>query len=176
MRFSPSVTFKGVIILALLDIAIIWLWATNQDLDGAEMYIYILIPFVFFINLIVGGVLFFAKRAYSAMFFINCIVASVITSWVFTSEMHKQANRRHDSWEFNLQDTTFRINKSNEHNEFNMSYSLDPGSSWSFMDGTCEQHKDTLLLNADSIKMFIHNGKLYNFRQSKTPITLKMHD
>jgi hypothetical protein len=57
-----------------------------------------------------------------------------------------------------------------------VSYSLDPGSSWSFMNGKYEQHKDTLLLNVDSIKMFIHKDKLYNFRQSKTPITLKVYD
>ncbi|WP_316812935.1 hypothetical protein [Pedobacter heparinus] len=176
MRFSPSVTLKGTIILALLDLAIIWFWVKNEDLDGAAMYIYIVVPFVFMINLIIGGVLFFLKRPYSVMFFINCISSSLIAFWLFTSEMTLQAKAAYDIWIFDLQDTTYRISKSNKYNEFNMSYSLHPGSSWSFINGTYKQHKDTLLLNADSIRMFIHSGKLYNFRQSKTPITLKTYD
>ncbi|MBE9603153.1 hypothetical protein [Pedobacter sp. MC2016-24] len=176
MKFSISKTLKGTVILALLDLVLIWIWVKNEDLNGAAMYLYILVPFVFILNIIIGAVLFFAKRAYSGMFFINCIVASVITSWLFTSEMTKQANAAYDIWVFDLQDTTFRVSKSNKSNNFNMSYSFHPGSSWSFMDGHYEQRRDTLLLTADSIKMFIHHGKLYNFRRLKPPIVLKIYD
>lgn len=176
MKYSISKTLKGALILALLDLLIIWIWVKNEDLDGAAMFIYILVPFVFLLNLIIAGVLFFAKRAYSVLFFINCIVAPVITSWLFTSETTKQTKAAYDSWVFDVQDTTFRINKSNNYNSFSMSYSTDAGSSTSFMDGQYKQDRDTLLLAADTIKMYIHHGKLHNFRQSKTPILLKKYD
>lgn len=101
MESSSSKTLKGVLILALLDIAIIWVWATNEDLGpGSAMVIYLVVPFVFIVNIIIGGILFFAKRAYSAMFFINCIVASIVTNWIFSLELRKQSTRRYDIWIF----------------------------------------------------------------------------
>lgn len=140
------------------------------------MYVYITVPFVFILNLIIGVILLFAKRAYSAMFFINCISSSFITYWLFTSEISRQAKAAYDIWLFDRQDTTFRIDKSNKDTEFSMSYSFHPGSSWSFIDGQYTQHKDTLWLKADSVTMFIYKDKLYNFRQSNKPITLKRYD
>ena len=142
------------------------------------MVIYIVVPFIFVINIVIGVVLFFTKRVYSSLFFINCIVVSVITYWVFTLEISHQYKGHFDHWSFNLQDTTFRITKWNKYNEFSISYSdsENSGSSTSFMDGKCEQRKDTLLLIVDSINMYIHYDKLYNFRQSKNPITLETNN
>lgn len=179
MKFSFPKVFKYSLILVLIDILLIWLWAINSDLGPASaMVIYIVVPFVFIINIVIGVVLFFTKRVYSSLFFINCIVASVITYWVFKLEMSHQYKGHFDHWSFNLQDTTFRITKWNKHNEFSISYSdsENSGSSTSFIDGKCEQNKDTLLLIADSISMYIHNDKLYNFRKSKDPIVLKIYN
>jgi hypothetical protein len=50
MKFSISKTLKGALILALLDLVLMWIWVKNEDLDGAAMFIYILVPFVFIIN------------------------------------------------------------------------------------------------------------------------------
>jgi len=176
MNFSSSKTFKGTLILLLIDMLIIWIWARNSDLGpGSAMDIYIVVPFAFIINMIIGVVLFFTKRVYSALFFINCIAAPVITYWIFTLEMSNQYKGHFDHWSFNLQDTTFRITKWNKYNEFSISYSEGPGSSTSFIDGKFEQKKDTLLLTSDSLSMYIHNNKLYNFRKSKDPIVLKIY-
>jgi len=166
-------TLKGVLLLAVIDIVIIWLWAANEDLQGAAMYVYILVPFVFLINLIISGILFFVKRAYSAMFFINSVSASFIAYWLFTAEMSKQADAAFDSWRFNIQDTIFRIDKSNKTNDFSISYSFESGSSFSFMEGQYKLKNDTLLLKSDSVTMFIYKGKLHNFRQSERPSTLE---
>ena len=177
MNFSSSKTFKGTLILLLIDMLVIWIWAKNSDLGpGSAMVIYIVVPFAFIINIIIGVVLFFAKRIYSALFFINCIAASVITYWFFTLEMSNQYKGHFDHWSFNLRDTTFRITKWNKYNEFSISYSEGPGSSTSFIDGKCEQKKDTLLLISDSISMYIHDNKLYNFRKSKHPIILRINN
>jgi hypothetical protein len=173
MNFSSSKIIKGSLLLFLIDILIIWIWATNSDLGpGSAMIIYIVVPFAFILNIIIGVILFFTKKIYSSMFFINCIVAPVITYWLFTSEMSNQHKEHLDHWSFNLQDTTFRITKWNKYNEFSMSYSEMPGSSTSFLDGIYVQKKDTLLLITDSIKMYIQHDKLYNFRKSKNPIAL----
>ncbi|NRF37628.1 hypothetical protein [Pedobacter foliorum] len=177
MSFSSSKIFKGSLVLLLLDVLVIWVWAINSDLGpGSAMVIYIVVPIAFIINIVIGVVLFFAKRVYSPLFFVNCIVASVITYWVFTLEMSNQYKGHFDEWRFNLQDTTFRITKWNKYNEFSISYSEGPGSSTSFLDGKCEQKNDTLLLTADSVSMYIHNDKLYNFRKSKDPIQLKIYN
>ncbi|WP_316841990.1 hypothetical protein [Pedobacter gandavensis] len=177
MKFSSPKVFKYSLILVLIDILVIWLWAINSDLGpGSAMVIYIVVPFAFIVNIIIGGILFFTKRVYSPLFFINCIIAPAITYWLFTSEMSNQYKEHFDQWSFNLQDTTFRITKWNKYNEFSISYSDGPGSSTSFLDGKCEQKKDTLLLIADSIKMYIHHDKLHNFRKSKNPITLKIYN
>lgn len=177
MSFSFPKVFKYSLILTIIDILVIWLWAINSDLGpGSAMVIYIVVPFVFIVNIIIGVILFFAKRVYSPMFFINCIVSPVITYWIFTLEMGNQYKGHFDHWNFNLQDTAFRITKWNKYDEFSISYSESPGSSTSFLEGKCEQKKDTLLLIADSISMYIHNDKLYNFRKSKDPIALKSYD
>jgi hypothetical protein len=167
MFFLSSRALRGSLLLILIDILIIWIWATNSDLGpGSAMVIYIVVPFAFIINIIIGVVLFFTKRVYSPLFFINCIIAPVITYWLFTLEMRNQYKGHFNHWSFNLQDTTFRITKWNKYNKFSISYSEMPGSSTSFLDGRCVQKKDTLLLITDSTKMYIHANKLYNFRKS----------
>jgi len=177
MSFSSPKFLKGSIILALIDMLIIWLWAINSDHGpGSAMVVYIVVPFAFAINIIIGVILFFTKRVYSPMFFINCIVASVITYWIFTLELGNQYKEPFNAWSFNFQDTTFKITKWNKYNEFSISYSKNPRSSTGFLDGKCEQKKDTLLLIANSKSMRIHHGKLYNFRKSKNPISLKICD
>ncbi|MHA4895783.1 hypothetical protein ACXZ1K_13600 [Pedobacter sp. PWIIR3] len=108
------------------------------------------------------------------MFFINCIVGSIITYWIFTSELSNQSKMRYGTWTFNLQDTVYRIDKSNEYNEFSMSYSNGGGTSTEFMTGHYAKRNDTLQLKADSITMYIHDLKLYNFRKSRFPIKLKI--
>ena len=168
---------KGTLILLLIDLLVIWLWAINSELGpGSAMVIYLVVPMALIINVIIGVILFFIKRAYSLLFFINCIVASLVTYWIFTSEMSNQYQGHFDNWSFNLKDTTYTITKFNKYNEFSMSYSEGSHSSVNFLDGKCEQKKDTILLTADSIRMFIHNDKLHNFRGSKIPIALKKID
>ena len=177
MSFSSPKFLKGSIILVLIDMLIIWLWAINSDHGpGSTMVVYIVVPFAFIVNIIIGVILFFTKRVYSPMFFINCIVASLITCWIFTLKLNNQYKEPFDVWSFNLQDTTFKITKWNKYNEFSISYCARPGSSTGFLDGKCEQKKDTLLLIADSKSMRIYHDKLYNFRKSKNPISLKNCD
>lgn len=109
MNFSFSKVFNGSLILLLIDIIVIWLWAINSDLGpGSGMVIYIVVPLASIINIIIGVILFFIKRVYSPLFFINCIVASVITYWIFTLEMSNQYREHFHNWSFNLKDTTFR--------------------------------------------------------------------
>jgi hypothetical protein len=177
MNFSTEKTVKGALALLLLDILIIWIWAKNEDLGpGSAMVIYLVVPFVFIINVIIGGLLFFIKRAYTTMFFVNSIVASIVTNWLFTVELSNQSRSAYDSWAFNLKDTTFTINKSNNYDEFGISYSNDGESSTEFMSGKYKQNKDTLMLKVDSGNMYIHGNKLYNFRNSRIPIPLKSRD
>lgn len=176
MKFLTVKTLKGIMVLALIDILMVWIWAKNEHFgQGSAMVIYLVVPFVFIINIIIGGVLFFIKRVYSTMFFVNCIVSSIITNWIVSMELSNQSARAYDKWIFNLKDTTFRIDKSNDYNNFSISYSNSGGSSTEFIDGKYKQNRDTLLLRMDSDSMYIHKNKLYNFRHSKTPIPLRSY-
>ncbi len=177
MELFTIKTFKKILSLILVDILIIWVWEKNEDLGpGSAMVIYLVVPFAFIINIIIGGILFFTKRSYSIMFFVNCIVAPIITYWMFTTELSNQSRSAYDTWDFNLKDTTFRIDKSNNYTEFSMSYSNFGGSSIQFLSGEYIQSEDTLILKVDSSEMYIYKNKLYNFRHSKLPIPLKLYD
>ena len=173
MNFLSLKVFKGLLVLLLIDIIVIWLWAINSDLGpGSAMVIYLVVPLVVIINIILGVISLFIKKVSSPLFFINCIAAAMITYWIFTVEMRNQYKGHFDNWTFNLRDTTFRITKWNKSNYFSISYREGSGSSTGFLDGQCVQKKDTLLLINDSTRMFIHQGKLHNLRKSKNPIVL----
>ena len=168
-------SLKDLLVLLLIDIIVIWLWAINSDLGpGSAMVIYLVVPLVVIINIILGVISLFIKKVSSPLFFINCIAAAMITYWIFTVEMRNQYNGHFDNWNFNLRDTTYTITKWNKSNDFSISYSEASGSSIDFLDGKCVQKKDTLLLINDSTRMFIHQGKLHNFRKSKNPIVLRI--
>ncbi len=95
---------------------------------------------------------------------------------MFTAELSNQSRSAYDIWVFNLKDTTFRIDKSNNYPEISMSYSNSGGSSTQFLSGEYIQSKDTLILKVDSNAMYIYENKLYNFRNSNLPIPLKPYD
>nr|WP_162988940.1 hypothetical protein [Pedobacter schmidteae] len=95
---------------------------------------------------------------------------------MFTWEMGSQSDAAIDSWNFQVKDTTFRITKWNQSDDYSIAYSTDRGSSTSFIDGKCLLINDTLFLKNDTAEMYIYRNKLYDFRNSKTPVSLKFND
>ncbi|QNR24546.1 hypothetical protein [Croceimicrobium hydrocarbonivorans] len=58
--------------------------------------------------------------------------------------------------------------------EISMFYSLNPGSSWGLIKGTCENQNASWILIADTLAIRIdHNDILVGFRKSSVPIEMK---
>ncbi|MFD2968904.1 hypothetical protein [Sphingobacterium bambusae] len=152
--------------LAIIDFGLIWLWVYQMDPDpSGSIAIILLVPFVFILNLIIAGIFFLAKKKeYSRVFLINSVIASFVMFYLFGDGIDRYQERRLEGWTFQKADTTFSLIRWKETNEFSMTYSLDPGSSWGFLDGICENEQGKWILKTDSIKMKIDHDNLIGFR------------
>lgn len=173
MDLILSKTFKGMLVLIILDFIIIWLCVKHMEIDGSSgMGIFIVVPPVFLLNFIIGVILFFLKRDYCYMFILNSFIGSVIMYHLFDWRMGDRMNEMYDSWNFAKNDTVYTINKFNESNSFSISYQTDHGSSTEFITGLTKSKGDTLFLAADSIHIYIYKNGLYNFSNKMLPIHL----
>ena len=177
MGFLRSISLVRLLALILIDFTVISIWVANEELPpDSAMGIYIVVPFVFLINLIVAGILYLFKKRYSYIFLINAILSSIIMYNLFVYGMQRTMDSMYDSWEFSKNDTLFLIDKANKFNEFSMSYMTEPGSSTQYISGSTKSKGDTLLLLTGSTRMYIVNGMLYNLRGIKSPIILKVRN
>ncbi|MDD2797788.1 MAG: hypothetical protein PHV20_04270 [Bacteroidales bacterium] len=168
-------TLYKILILAVIDFGLIRLWVYQMDPDpSVSIGIILLVPFVFVLNLIIAGLLFYAKKKeYSKVFLVNSVIASVILFYLFAKGIDRHQNKRLEEWTFQKADTTFSLIRRKETNEFSITYSLNPGSSWGFLYGHCENKNEKWVLKADSITMEIDNDYLIGFRNQTDPIKMK---
>ncbi|HLO72670.1 MAG TPA: hypothetical protein VK164_01925 [Flavobacterium sp.] len=167
-------TIYKILGLAVIDLGLIWLWVYEMDPDpSVSIGIILLVPFIFVLNLIIAGVLFYAKKKeYSRIFLVNSVIASVIMFYLFGKGIDRHQNKRLEQWTFQKADTTFSLIRWKETNEFSMTYSLNHGSSWSFLDGHFENKNGKWILRADSLTMEVDKDNLMGFR--KLTDTIKM--
>ncbi len=167
-------TLYKILGLAIIDFGLIWLWVYQMDPDpSVSIGIILLVPFVFVLNLIIAGVLFYAKKKeYSRVFLVNSVTASIIMFYLFGKGIDRHQNKILEQWTFQKADTTFSLIRWKETNEFSMTYSLNPGSSWGFLDGHWENNNGKWILRADSTTMQIDKDNLIGFRNSTD--TIKM--
>jgi len=161
--------------LAFIDFGLIWLWVYQMDPNpSVTIGIILLVPFVFVLNLIIAGVLFYAKKKeYARIFLINSVTASILVFYLFVKGIDRHQNKRLEQWTFQKADTTFSLTRWKETNEFSMTYSLNPGSSWGFLDGHCVNENGIWIFNADSLIMKIDNENLIGFRNETDSIIMK---
>lgn len=169
-------TLYKILGLAVIDFGLIWFWVYQMDPDpSVSIGIILLVPFVFVLNLIIAGVLFFAKKKeFSRIFLINSIIASIMMFYLFGEGIDRHQNKTLESWEFNKTDTTYTLIRWKNSDKFSMTYSLRPGSSWGFLDGTYKNQNGNWILKADSITMAI--DKKDNLIGFRNPVdTIKMN-
>lgn len=168
-------TLYKIVALALIDFGLIWFWIYQMDPDPSiSIAIIILIPLVFILNLIIAGVLFYTKKnEYAKVFLANSVTASILLFYLFGKGIDRYQNNRLEEWTFQQADTIFSLTRWKETNEFSMTYSLNPGSSWGFLDGRCENKNGKWILKADSTKMEISNDNLIGFRNQTDTIKMK---
>jgi hypothetical protein len=160
--------------LAAIDFGLIWIFVYQIDPDpSVSIGIILLVPLVFVLNLIIAGVLFYIKiKEYSRVFLVNSVIASVIMFYLFEKGIDRHQNKRLEEWTFQKADSTFSLIRWKEKNEFSMSYSLRPDSSWSFLDGNYENKNGKWILITDSITMEIDHDNLIGFRNSLDTIRM----
>ncbi|WP_143955610.1 hypothetical protein [Robertkochia solimangrovi] len=168
-------TLYKVLGLAVIDFGLIWLWVYQIDPDPSlSIGIILLVPFVFVLNLIIAGVLSFAKKKeFSRIFLTNSVIAAIMMFYLFGEGIDRNQNKRLEQWTFQKADTTFSLIRWKESKEFSMTYSLNPGSSWGFLDGTCQNQNGNWILKAASLRMTIdEKDNLMGFRNPTDTIEM----
>lgn len=162
--------------LVVIDFGLIWFWVYQKDPDpSVSIGIIFLVPFVFVLNLIIAGVLFFIKKKeFSRIFLINSVISSIMMFYLFGEGIDRHQYNLLEEWTFQKADTTFSLVRWKQTNEFSMTYSLRPGSSWGFMDGTYENQNGIWILNVDSLTMVIDKSdNLIGFRNPTDSIEME---
>jgi membrane protein YdbS with pleckstrin-like domain len=164
------------LLLTILDFIIIWFWVRQQDPDPSiSIGIFIVVPMAIIINLVLAVIFYAAKRRYSKAFLINSLIAAVIMYNLFIGGINRHQRLRYESWNFKIKDTTFDITHSKFDSTFSMTYSINPGSSWGFMNGRFIDRKNSYLLSTDTTNLIIEKNFLFGFR-SKGGIKLEKVD
>lgn len=177
---SVTLTLKfltSLILLALFDYVVIWLWVRQQDPGPSiSIGILLLVPLLFIINLGIAGILFAAKREYASVFVVNSFISAILMYVVFTQGISRHQCQRYESWRFQLNDTTFRIDYYKPDTTFSISYSTNPGSSSSYIDGHVQRVGGDYVLSNDTLKLTIKNGYLFGFTNNRDSIKLNQLD
>lgn len=141
---------------------------------SASIVILGLVPFVFVVNLIIAGIFYaFKKKDYARLFLINAALASIIMTYLFQKGIDRYQNNRLESWEFAKADTLYSITRWKETSDFDMSYSINPGTSTEFLSGKYTVINNGFVLTAGSTKYLIKGDYLFGFRRAQDAIKIK---
>ncbi len=161
--------FKILIPLVIIDFLIIrYCFLYNDPDPSSAIVIIILVPGALITNLIIAAVFYFFKRIqFSKIFFANSLIASIMMYILFNIGSQRYLDKRYESWSFKLSKNTYRITRQKMNNQFYILESTNPGSSWSYMDGTYKKSSNDWVLNADTLIMKItENNYLIGFPNS----------
>ncbi|MGH1519834.1 hypothetical protein [Chryseobacterium sp. JK1] len=138
-----KLAFK-ILIISIIDVFIIWLWFYYVDPDPSiSIVLMIILPTVFFINLIVAGILWInQKRKLSQLFIINSVLTVVIANYLWPKAIKRHQNKIYDTYSFNYNDKSYQISIYKKESTFMITKSENPGSFWGFQDGTAQYKKD----------------------------------
>ena len=170
--------FLKILGLTVIDFGLIWLtvYKINPD-PSVAIGIIIYVPLAFIVNIIIAGILFVLKRKeYGKLFLINSIIASVLMYNLYNKGIDRYVNNELESWNFTIADTTFSLIRWKKTNDFDMSYSTCPGTSWSSLNGKSKLVNHDWILTADSFTMTIHDNKLIGFRTELDTIQMKKEE
>ena len=153
------------LLLTILDLIIIGAFVINGDPDpSVSIGMIILVPIAAIINFIFAWLAYNTRRNYTNAFLINAIISSILMYYLFSWGIERHQKMRYESWNFNISDTVFEITHSKFNNLFSITYSTNPGSSWSLIDGRFIKKQDSYVLTTDSTQFIIRNNYLYGFR------------
>jgi hypothetical protein len=153
------------LILTILDFIIICFWVGEPD-PSVSIGIIIVVPFVIIINLTLAGLFYAFKRQYSKAFLMNSIISAIIMYNLFMAGIGRHQRMRYEGWNFIIKDTIFKITHSKLDSTFSITYSTNPGSSSSFIEGQFIDKNNFYLLTTDTTKFIIKDNFIFGFQNN----------
>lgn len=158
---------KILLIMLLIDIVLMggWVLAIKPS-SSLSIVLIFAIPFVFIVNLLIAGVLFFAKRQYAKYLAVNSVMSPVLLVVLFVGYIKIDLRQELEEWEFKIDDVNCSISYwiADEDSTYyvtvfdNPEYSM--GCGW----GQVYTKDDTVhFYSVDSSRFYIVENYLYNF-------------
>ena len=146
-----------ILILAIIDFLIIWLFFYYQDPDpSVSIALIIIVPFIILVNIIVAGILwFFKKKKLSQILLLNSLIASIIAYFLWDKSIERHQNRIWETYSFEFKNKKYQIGIHKPDNTFGITESTNPGSSWTYQDGIIKRQNESIILETDSTKYIV---------------------
>ncbi len=175
MKSSLKIKKVHIITLLLLDIIIIWFWIKwLSPVSSQSLGIILVVPIAFIINIIATLAFLINKnKRLALLFFINSIVCSLLTAFIFSYQIKVSIKQHLDYYTFVKNDSIFSIFIWKQRNEFDINYNKCKNCSMQMVDGKYIQKNDTLFLISDSSRFIIYNNFLYGYYQTPVKLTKK---
>lgn len=152
-----------ILILTILDFIVIW-FLVGEPHPSVSIGLLILVPLAIVFNLIVAGLFYTFKQQFAKAFLLNSIISAFIMYYLFFAGIDRHQKRRYEGWSYQIGDTTFSLTIYKLDTTFIATYSLNSGSSSSFLSGQYTKRNDIIELNSELGKFTIKNNVLTGFR------------
>jgi len=160
--------FINLALFFVLDLIVMYLLVRliNPSTIDSAIGIIVFIPFIFGVQLILGGILLLKKnKNWGIPILLNSIIASFIFVQLYSINIDKRMDIKFDNYYFNKVDTTFNVRKDNLNNSYIVSGSSGMGHV-RYTKGEWKQVEDTTFFKNDNYGFKIYNDTLENFRNS----------
>ena len=173
---SKSKPYVNVLIALVLQVFLLGLWVYTINPDPSlSILVLLIVPVLFGINLIIGGILYFLKKPIAKWFFINALVAPAIffAFWIYSQKTWNERN--YEEYTFRLKDRTLEFSLSKNSNYFSISdvTNQPTGSTTGLYFGFYNWSADTLYLTDQQVKMFVVQDSLFGMPQFPDGISLE---
>jgi hypothetical protein len=172
MRASTKREMKRWSALLIIDILLIggWIVYNGADPSGAIIVPFYLLP-TFMINIIATVIMYFIKKKYMYLFFINAFVSPILLLCFWMWNIQIQRHIFMESWTFEIDkmpyDITYHDFGNNESSTYDVAFHRDKYSSIGEDWGTVFRRNDTIFFHSkrdSTMVYYLYKKGLYNFR------------
>jgi len=172
---NSKTIFKYGIGILILEIILLGLWIYAMEPDPSiSIAIVLIVPILFGINLIVGLILFFLKKPFSKIFFVNSIICPLIFYAFWSLWFMNWTERNYEEFSFGIGNRKLEVSLSKTSDYFSISdlTNKSNGSTTGLYFGRYERKSDSIKLTDGETKMYIVENKLIGFPEKPTEIKL----
>jgi hypothetical protein len=112
------------------------------------------------------------RNSWFIVFLINSIVSSLLIYHFFSSGIQNYQRKVMSRFDFNKGDTAFSITIWKKTKEYDIAYSLEKGSSSSYLNGTYQQKGSELFLKDSSRSLVLKSNYLFGLGSANDSIKL----